>query len=186
MCSLIELPTNRWQEARALRLHALRTAPSAFAASYVDELAFADEIWLARADSAARRAGNMTWFAQVDGELAGMAGASWSQREKTRHVAQVYGVYVLPAQRGKGIGSALMQRLLDELARIEQVEKVSLQVNSASRAALALYTKLGFVTIGTAICELKVDGRCYDLDYMELRFQQAEDKRLTTVAMPEK
>ncbi len=165
--SIIELPKTRWREARALRLQALQTDPSAFASSYADELAFADEVWLARADSAERRAGNMTLFAELDGELVGMAGASWSQRKKIRHVAQGYGVYVLPAQRGKGIGGVLMQSLLDELARLPQIKKISLQVNCESAAAVALYEKLGFATVGIARGELFVGGRYYDLLYME-------------------
>lgn len=172
--SIIELPATRWPEARALRLQALQTDPSAFASSYADELAFADEVWLARAQSAQQRAGNMTWFAEHDGELAGMAGANWSQREKIRHVAHVYGVYVKPAQRGIGIGVALMRRLLDELARLPQIEKVCLQVNSESRAAHALYTKLGFATVGTAKRELRIGGSYYDLAYMELHFSSRE------------
>ena len=165
--SIIELPRTRWREARALRLQALQTDPSAFASSYADELAFADEVWLARADSAERHAGNMTLFAELDGELVGMAGASWSQRKKIRHVAQGYGVYVLPAHRGKGIGGVLMQSLLDELARLPQIKKISLQVNSESAAAVALYEKLGFATVGIARGELFVGGRYYDLLYME-------------------
>ncbi|MCY4466837.1 MAG: GNAT family N-acetyltransferase [Chloroflexi bacterium] len=174
--SIIELPMTRWREARALRLHALQTDPSAFASSYADELAFADDVWLARAHSAERRAGNMTFFAQLDGELTGMAGANWSQREKNQHVANVYGVYVLPAQRGKGIGGALMQGLLDELARMPQIEKVGLQVNSEEQAAVALYARMGFATVGKAIRELKVGGTYYDLDYMELHFSKAKDE----------
>ncbi|MCY3574275.1 MAG: GNAT family N-acetyltransferase [Chloroflexi bacterium] len=174
--TIIELPTPRWAEARALRLRALQSDPGAFASSYADELAFANDVWRTRAQSAAQRAGNMTWYAQLEGELLGMAGATWSQREKNRHVAQVYGVYVRPAQRGKGIGGALMRRLLAELARLPQIEKVSLQVNSQSLAAIALYAKLGFHSIGIARRELRVGGRYYDLAAMELHFSKPPAK----------
>ncbi len=177
--AIIELPLTRWRAARALRLQALQTDPSAFAASYADELAFADDIWLARAQSAERRADNMTLYAQLAGELVGMAGANWSHREKIRHVAHVYGVYVRSAQRGKGIGGALMQSLLDELARLPQIEKVSLQVNSESQAALALYRKLGFVKVGTAARELQVGGRYYDLQYLEQHFNKSQSPKHT-------
>ena len=46
----------------------------------------------------------------------------------------------------------------------------SLALNSESIAAGRLYQKLGFEIVGTARRELKVQGRFYDLHYMELHF----------------
>ncbi len=168
--AIISLPPSRWRESRSLRLQALQTDPSAFASSYADELAFADSVWISRINSAQQRAGNMSFFAEVAGELAGMAGARWSDREKLRHVANVYGVYVRPALRGKGIASALMRRLLSELAALPQIEKVNLSVHSENPAAIALYARLGFVIVGTAKRELQEAGRYYDMHYMERHF----------------
>ena len=158
-----EKPSNcgckRWQ-----------TEPTAFASSYEEELAFGDEVWIARLTSAYERNLNMTFYAQVDGALVGMAGARWSSKAKLRHVAQVYGVYVSPEARGAGIASLLMSRLLDELRATGQIEKASLMVNSEALSAIRLYEKLGFEIVGTARKEEKVDGRYYDLRYMELHF----------------
>ena len=91
---IITLPPERWGEAKQLRLEALRAEPSAFALSYEDELAFGDAVWIARLTSAYECDGNMTFFAEVDGALVGMAGAGWSGKAKLRHVAEVYSVYV--------------------------------------------------------------------------------------------
>ena len=164
---LLVLPPARWREAKQLRLAALLTEPSAFASSYEDELAFSDDVWQARLTSAHALAGNMTFFAEVDAVLVGMAGAGWSQRAKLRHVAEVYGVYVASEMRGLGLATRLMDRLLEELRSLGQIEKMSLTVNSESRAAVRLYEKLGFEIVGAAKRELKVDGRYYDLLYME-------------------
>ena len=168
--TIITLPPARWREAKQLRLEALLTEPSAFASSYEDELAFPDEIWIGRSKSAYERAGNMTFFAESDGELVAMAGAGWSSKAKQRHVAEVYGVYVAPEMRGSGIAERLMDRLLRELQSLGPVEKVSLMVNTEALAAIRLYEKLGFEIVGTAHREEKVDGRYYDLHYMELHF----------------
>ena len=84
-----------------------------------------------------------------------------------RHVATVYGVYVSPDMRGRGIASDLMHTLLDELQSMPQIEKVSLTVNSESAAATGLYQRLGFATVGRAKRDLHIDGRYYDLHYME-------------------
>ena len=164
---IIELPISRWRESRALRLHALRADPAAFASSHADESAFADDIWLRRAQSAIDRKGNMTFYAEVAGKLVGMAVANWSDREKIRHVANVYGMYAHPDYRGQGIAKSLMTRLLDELDAMPQIRKVSLQVNRESAAAVALYEKMGFETVGVARGDLFVGGRYVDLLYME-------------------
>ena len=167
---IISLPPERWREAKQLRLDSLLHEPSAYASSYEDELAFSDDVWQSRLTSAYERDGNMTFFAEADGKLVGMAGAGWSQKAKLRHVAEVYGVYVSPDMRGGGIASLLMGSLLEELRSLGQVEKVSLGVTSDNTAAVQLYENLGFEIVGTARRALKVDGRYYDLYTMELHF----------------
>jgi len=169
--SIITLPPARWREAKRLRLESLLAEPSAFASSYEDELAFPDEVWIARSKSAYERDGNMTFFAELDGGLVGMAGAHWSAKAKLRHVAAVYGIYVAPTLRGRGLAARLMRRLLSELRSMGQIEKVSLMVNTEALAAIRLYEKLGFDIVGTAHREEKVDGRYYDLHYMELHLE---------------
>ena len=164
---IITLPPERWREAKALRLEALRRAPAAFASSLADEQAFSDDVWLARLTTAFQRDYNMTWYAEHEADLVGMAGANWSSREKTRHVAMIYGVYVSPARRGQGIATELLSRLLDELSALPQLEKVSLSVNSACAPAVRLYQRFGFEKVGTARRDLCVDGQYHDLVYME-------------------
>ena len=164
---IITLPPERWREAKQLRLEALLAEPTAFASSYEDELAFSNEVWIARLATAYERDGNLTFFSEADGALDGMAGATWPAREKLRHVATMYGVYVSPAQRDQGIASQLMRRLLDELSALPQLEKVGLTVNSASTPAVRLYERFGFERVGAARRELRVGGQYYDLLYME-------------------
>ncbi len=115
--SIISLPPQRWREAKRLRLEALREEPAAFASSYEDELAFRDEVWRTRLTSAFERDGNLTFFAEVDGKLVGMAGAGWSSKAKLRHVAEVYSVYVSPGVRGRGIATRLCDACLKSCAR---------------------------------------------------------------------
>ena len=166
--SIISLPPARWREAKGLRLKALTEAPEAFASSYEDELAFDDEVWIGRLDTAHRRDGNTAFFAEIAGGLVGMAGAHWSSKAKLRHVAEVYGVYVSPTARGRGVAAALMTQLLADLRSLGQFEKVKLSVNGELTAAIGLYEKLGFVRVGVARRELKLGERHCDLLYMEL------------------
>jgi RimJ/RimL family protein N-acetyltransferase len=166
------LPPDRWRESKALRLEALQEAPSAFAASYAEEAAYDDELWQRRLQAASERDGNLDYFSQRQGELVGMAGASWSNRSKLRHGAFIYGVYVSPRSRGIGIASALMRTLLDELADTLRFEKVSLTVTSEGLAAIRLYEKLGFAIVGTSRRDFKLADRYYDQHFMELHFDE--------------
>ena len=172
--SIIVLHPSRWQEAKRLRLEALRQDPAAFASSYEEAQIYADEVWMSRLTAAFARDGSMTLYAESEGKLLGMAGAAWSSRLKFRHVAEVYGVYVSPAMRGRGVGTKLISALLDELAAQPRIEKVKLSVTSSHEAAVRLYQGLGFEIVGTAKGELKVAGKYHDLHYMEkqLAFHQ--------------
>jgi ribosomal protein S18 acetylase RimI-like enzyme len=53
-------------------------------------------------------------------------------------------LYVAPAQRGRGLGRALMVAVLDA-ARERGADRVELGTSEADRAARALYESLGFV-----------------------------------------
>lgn len=57
--------------------------------------------------------------------------------------ASIFNIAVSPDFQNKGVGSALLMRLLDELA-IHQIVNVWLEVRESNHAAIALYEKLGF------------------------------------------
>ncbi len=97
--AIITLPPECWRDVKQLRLEALLDTPTAFASSYEEEAALPEEVWIDRLTTAFERDGNITFFAEVDGALVGMAGANWPARAKLRHVAEVYGVYVAPEMR---------------------------------------------------------------------------------------
>ena len=62
-----------------------------------------------------------------------------------------------------------MTALLDELAAQPMIEKVRLMVTTSHEAAIRLYQRMNFEIVGRAARELKVNGRDYDLYYMERR-----------------
>lgn len=68
---------------------------------------------------------------------------------------------------GRGIGSALMERLIS-FARESGAEIVSLEVRSDNERAKALYRKFGFVPFGTYRKFFKLGGAYFDADYMNL------------------
>jgi ribosomal protein S18 acetylase RimI-like enzyme len=80
-------------------------------------------------------------------------GAAWARRLTSAEPGFGYlddqtpelGVAIIPAYRGKGIGTAVLERLLTTLS--DQYPAVSLSV-SHDNPALQLYSRLGFIVVG--------------------------------------
>ncbi len=66
----------------------------------------------------------------------------------TPTVCQVQGVWVDPAERGRGLGQAGMAAVVDH-ARSRVSPTVSLYVNDFNHAAVAMYMRVGFRRVGT-------------------------------------
>src|SRR5487761_1522946 len=117
--SMIEvktLPAERWREARELRLHALKTDPIAFGAAYEEEENLAEAEWQRRMKSAL--------FALSDDKPVGNITYLFSDRVKGKHVARIFGVYVDPNYRGRGLGKKLLENALELIQENKGVVKV--------------------------------------------------------------
>lgn len=139
----------------ALRLRALRDHPRAFLASEREDAALGVDGFAARLAQPIDRAFTLGGF--VDGELAATAGVLRGQREKVEHRAMLWGVYVVPEQRGTGLGRAIVRRAIEQ-ARAIGVEALTLSVDSANEPASALYRSLGFVAWGIEHDAFRADG----------------------------
>jgi len=94
---------------------------------FEDDVSRDDRVWIA---------------AEVDGTLAGYAGAMWHGEE-----AHVMNLAVLPALRRKGLGTVLLSELLTRLVGTG-ARRVTLEVREHNAAALALYETAGFRAVG--------------------------------------
>lgn len=68
---------------------------------------------------------------------------------------------LLPEYRGKGIGSKLLEKVLDR-GREFGLEKIELHVYTSNQAAIALYKKFGFEEEGLIKKYRKLDGKYFD------------------------
>lgn len=87
--------------------------------------------------------------AALDGEIVGYAYCSpWKQRPAYRHTVE-NSIYLAPRAAGRGIGTLLLQGLLDgcTAAGIREVIAVVVDTDEAA-ASLALHRKHGFVEAG--------------------------------------
>jgi ribosomal protein S18 acetylase RimI-like enzyme len=158
------LPPEKWQEYKALRLRALHDDPQAFSEPFEKAVAYPDERWQQRAAEAYEGKESLIVFARAAEQLVGMMGAFFSPNETG--VAYIFGVYVVPEARGKGVAKKLMDSLLHELQRNPNIAKVKLSVNKGQLAAVKLYESSGFKLVGEENIQLG-DGNFYDAHLME-------------------
>jgi ribosomal protein S18 acetylase RimI-like enzyme len=154
-----------WEAYRAIRLEALQVAPEAFGSDFDDESKRPDEFWKARLTGGDDR---FMLGAFAGQELVATAGFARETRRKTRHQGTIVGVYVAPAYRGRGIASAMMEAMLSEVRRLEDLEQVTLCVVTENVVARELYLRLGFRVFGTELRALKLGDRYLDEDHMVL------------------
>jgi len=76
----------------------------------------------------------------------GVAGFYRLSGDKLAHRGSVWGVYVDPAYRGRGVARSLMLKVMEHGRG--QVEQVQLAVVDDNAPALALHRRLGFVSYG--------------------------------------
>jgi phosphinothricin acetyltransferase len=104
--------------------------------------------------------------AETVGEVVGWGSLNvFNARPAYRFVADV-SVYVERAHRGKGVGRAVLARLV-ELAREHGYHKVVLSAFPFNPGGMALYERMGFRTVGIYREQGQLDGRWVDTIVME-------------------
>lgn len=130
---------------RAGRLEALETHPTAFATSA--------EAWRAAGADSVRSFLETPDRVAIFGAfgpdgLVGLAGVKREEREAVRHVATLWGVFVRPAWRRRGVGGALVQAALDAARAFEGAEQVRLMAPATAVEALSVFAAQGFERYG--------------------------------------
>jgi phosphinothricin acetyltransferase len=102
----------------------------------------------------------------ADGTVVGWGSLNvFNAREAYRFVAD-FSIYVDRGRRGTGVGRALLARLI-ELGREHGYHKLVLSAFPTNGAGMALYTRLGFRTVGVYREQGRLDGRWVDTIIME-------------------
>jgi ribosomal protein S18 acetylase RimI-like enzyme len=143
-----------------LRVEALRNDPGSFADSTEEHLESTIETARERLVSS-DPASNFVIGAFDDGRLIGTAGFFRRPNNKERHKGHIWGVYVRPESRGKGVASALMKEIVRRAREIHGLEQITL-VASANLPAQRLYKVLGFESYGIEPHSLKIGNDYVD------------------------
>ena len=139
---------------RTIRLAALAQSPEAFGSTLALEADRPLEFF------AARMAAGAVFVAEIEGLVVGMVGFRQEEREKLRHKGVIWGVFVRPEARGRGVAEAIVRAAL-AYAR-EKVEQAHLVVVRGNDSAHGLYARLGFTEYGIEPRALRMGAEYFD------------------------
>jgi len=109
-------------------------------------------------------------LACVEGEVVGQLGLHTAPNSpRRRHVGQI-GMAVRDDWHGKGVGTALMQAVVDLADKWLNLRRLELEVYIDNEPAIRLYKKFGFVIEGTKVEYAFRDGHYVDT-YMMARLR---------------
>src|SRR5216684_2915224 len=92
---------------------------------------------------------------------------------KRRHIGHVWGVFVSPSMRGKGVGRVLLVEVIKSAKALPGISCVRLMVVVTQEAARHLYKQVGFRVFGTEPRSLKIGERFVDENHMTLEFEDS-------------
>jgi RimJ/RimL family protein N-acetyltransferase len=131
---------------RALMLDAYAQHSDAFTSTVAERAAQPLAWWQARI-AATPDAHEVVFGAIAGDRLIGAAGLTFETREKSKHKATLFGMYVPSEWRGAGVGRRLVEAALAH-ARGRGARVVQLTVTDGNDAARGLYERSGFVAFG--------------------------------------
>ena len=151
-----------------LRLLALETDPWSFVDSPEELRAMSVEEFATRLRS--DHAENFIVGAFEQRTAVGMVGCYQEVPLKRRHKAWIWGVFVAPAARGRGIAKSLMQAAIQRAKSIPGLEMLLLTVAVDQSVPRKLYQSLGFRSFGVEPRGLKIGNASHDEENMVLEF----------------
>jgi ribosomal protein S18 acetylase RimI-like enzyme len=161
------------QDAQALwnlRMLALQTDPWSFVDSPEELRAISVEEFATRLR--ADHAENFIVGAFEQHTAVGMVGCYQEVPLKRCHKAWIWGVFVKPAARGRGIARSLMHAAIEHAKAIDGLDMVMLTVSVDQPAPRKLYESLGFRSFGVEPKGIKIGNQAHDEEHMVLEFRK--------------
>lgn len=144
---LIRLAPADAPEYRSLMLEAYSLHPEAFTSSATERESLPLSWWERRL-SEGDHVNEVVFGCRCDDRLAGVAGLAFESREKTRHKATLFGMYVSADFRNLGLGGKLVTHALAYARARPDTLLVQLTVSEGNQAAKTLYERCGFAQFG--------------------------------------
>jgi len=140
------LSASDWRAYKFIRLLSLKESPDSFGSTFEREVLFSDDTWKSRLCSSESNIDSVIWAALIDGGPVGLV--SGVLHNTNPGCTGVYQMWVTPRYRGMGLGSTLINRVI-EWTRENGGRKLQLSVNTDNKKALSIYRKAGFIPVGS-------------------------------------
>ena len=137
---------NDWQVVRQLRLASLADEPDAFGSTLEQEVERPEHAWRERL-RAPTAATLVAWLDGEDGQARPVGLVMVAPAFGSPEDAGIYGVWVAPSARGRGIGDALLEAAMAH-ARAAGHGRAVLDVGDHNEPAQRLYRRHGFSPTG--------------------------------------
>ncbi|MGM7703365.1 GNAT family N-acetyltransferase [Pseudalkalibacillus sp. Hm43] len=151
-----------------LRLEGLKNYPEAFASSYEEEVNRS----VGDVKKNIEMSDKFTVGAYYGKELVGIGTFFQHTKKKMKHKGEIVGVYVSQHVQRNGIGFKLLENLVEEASKIEDLEQIMLTVMTENRSAIRSYEKIGFESYGVEERSLKIEGHYYDEMLMKFHLKK--------------
>lgn len=138
----------------------LLTSPEEFNTTVEDE-----EKWIEDHS----KPGSLIVLAESDGKIVGNLNFQTSKRKRLSHLGY-FGISIQEAYCGQGIGSKLMEYLIEWAQKESGLEKVCLEVFSHNERAIHLYKKFGFQEEGRKVKFVKFSETHYEDEIIMYKF----------------
>ena len=103
----------------------------------------------------------------IQGAIVSALHFSASRRKRLEHTGE-FGMSVRKSHWGLGIGSFMLDVLIEWAKRTEIVKKINLRVRTDNQRSISLYERKGFVKEGTIRKDMFLDGKYFDHHWMGL------------------
>jgi len=104
-------------------------------------------------------------IAELNGDMVGLLNVSASDKSRLKHCGDL-GISVKKDHWGKGIGSSLMEAMLQWSRDTGIIRKINLNVQVDNELAISLYKKFGFEKEGLIKRDAYTDGQFHDSYFM--------------------
>lgn len=162
--SVCRITPDDWMQFQNFRLFALQSDPLAFSSSF-DEEKNRTEDFLRE-----KLARSWAYAAVLGKKYCGMVRFTLGENKQMHHRASATSLFVSPDCRGRGFGTFLMNKALEDIRTTTLISKVGAVVNTTQGSAINLMRNLGFKDVGLLKKEANFFGAYYDYLCMELIF----------------
>ncbi len=158
---------------RAVRLRALRDHPDLFGRAYEEAQSLDEMIEEFRTLHTGAESFVLGAFGEA---LVGILTCSRERGLKRRHKALIWGMYVVPEGRSRGVGRRLLLAAIERARAWPDLAQVWLSVATHNQPARALYRSCGFEVFGLERRAMRLGERFIDEEHM-VRYLDAGPER---------